>query len=73
MGALSRKSRRVPPRADGAQVGKCKTSATLHGNAFFLNHEPSTGPDRTRRPKRQPKATQGDAQDRKRTAPRIDK
>ena len=86
MGALSRKSGRVPPRADGAQVGKCKTSAmlhgsallkrtsaTLHGNAFFLNHEPSTGPDRTRPPKRQPKATQEDAQDRKRTAPRIDK
>ena len=42
-----------------------ETSATLHGNAFFLNHEPSTGPDRARRPKRQPKATQGDAQDRK--------
>ena len=49
-----------------------RTSATLHGSAFFLNHEPSTGPDRTRPPKRQPKATQEDAQDRKRTAPRID-
>ena len=42
-----------------------ETSAALHGNAFLLNREPSTGPDRTRRPKRQPKATQGDAQDRK--------
>ena len=34
----------------------------LHGNALLLTCKPSTGPDRTQRPKRQPKAPKGDAQ-----------
>ena len=54
---------KVSATLHGNAPRQCRTSATLHGNAFLLTRKPSTGPDRTQWPKRQPNAPKGDAKD----------
>ena len=46
--ALSHKSRRAPPKVHGAHFAKRKTSAALHGNAFFSKEQFRISPAESR-------------------------